>query len=56
MARGKGPNGGGFWLAAGALALHVAQAIRHQRTCPRCQTRDLIEIAFDVAHLWGFES
>ncbi len=55
MAKGKGPGGFGGWLALAGLASHVFQAIRHQNTCPRCRDRDLVEILFDVAHLWGLE-
>lgn len=56
MAKGKRPGSFGGWLAVAGLGCHVFQAIRHQNTCPRCRDRDLVEIVFDVAHLWGLES
>jgi hypothetical protein len=56
MAKGKGSGSFGGWLALAGLSWHVFQAIRHQSTCPRCRDPDLIEILFDVGHLWGLRA
>lgn len=49
------PNIGGlvFFLGVVALVLDLAQAREHQKTCPKCLGRDYVEIALDLAHLWG---
>jgi hypothetical protein len=33
------------------LAVDLLQAVRHKQTCPKCRTRDFLEVAFDVGHL-----
>ena len=40
-----------FVLAFGALLWDLWQADKHKRTCPKCQGRDFLAIALDVAHL-----
>jgi len=51
MAKGGMPKELALVLACGALAWDVAQARKHQRTCPQCARRDLLAIALDVGHL-----
>jgi len=45
------PKGAAFLLACVGLAWDLSQAARHRQTCPRCQGRDFLTIALDVAHL-----
>ncbi len=42
-----------FWddLACAGLAWDLVQADKHKRTCPKCQGRDFLAIALDLAHL-----
>lgn len=51
----KNSNLGGLTFVLGlvALALDLAKAREHQKTCRKCLGRDYLEIALDLAHLWG---
>ncbi len=40
-------------LGGGLLLMHLDRAVRHQRTCERCEGRDFMAITMDVGHLWG---
>jgi hypothetical protein len=50
MAKGM-PKEATFVLACGALLWDLVQAAKHRQTCPRCQGRDFLTVALDVAHL-----
>lgn len=51
----KRPNIGGLAFLLGLVALFadLAKARDHQQTCRQCLGRDYVDIALDVAHLWG---
>ncbi len=50
MAKGM-PKEVPFILACAGLAWDLVQADKHKRTCPKCQGRDFLAIALDLAHL-----